>query len=337
MKKICLYVCGIALFACHPSMAGGRYAGASMELGVGSRPLALAGAAVAMSGNAETFYYNPSSLGLLNRPVLNLMYAPTFGSLYSPMAHYHHIGAAFPLSMGGTVAVNWTRFAVDEIPIYPKLSGGSFTDRKNNVTLRPDGTALGYFEDTEDVYYFSFARLIKTVLPMGWLYVDLPVEIPVGINLKFLRQSLYKNKASGLGVDLGAMFRFSLRTLFDDRRLGLLTLGLSLANISNTTMQWDTKQEDRIHQSVAIGAAYEQPLWKGKSTANLYWTYVNRYAPCHLVALELQVHGLAVRIGKNEMGLTAGAGLRIWHLCTDYAFVINDFDNLHRISCSVFF
>jgi len=327
----------VLLFICLPRLcaAGGRYAGASLELGVGARPLALAGAAAALSGRAETFYYNPASLALLKRPMLSLMYAPTFGSIRSPMANYHHAGLTLPLPGGGTAALNWTRFSVDDIPIYPALRGRSFPERDRDITLRPDGTALGYFQDTEDVFYFSFARPFNFELPLGWLYIDLPIEIPVGLNLKLLRQSLYDASTSGLGVDLGVMIRFSLGTLLEKNYLGRLCLGVSAIDLTQTSVIWSTKHQDRIHRTVLLGLAYEHRRGLRGAVLRLYYTQRSKYEITDLFGGELAYRGLAVRLGYNGSGLTAGAGFGFWRLLLDYAFVATDFDDLHRMSCAL--
>lgn len=314
----------------------GKYAGASMELGVGVRAMALGNAGAAMSGHAEQFYYNPASLGFLKKPVLSLMYAPSFGSLKSPLANYNFIGGAFPLPGGGTVALNWTRFAVDEIPIYPELKGTSFADRNRNMSLRPDGTALGSFTDTEDVIYFSFSKMINKKIPLGWLFIDLPVEIPFGINLKLLQQKLYQNKASGMGIDLGFMIRFHLGTLLDRRRLGHLTFGLSYTDATQTTIIWDTQHQDRIKRAAMFGMAYEHSLGKW-GQAKLFWTKFEKYNTHNLYGAEFAIKYFSLRIGKNQTGLTAGAGLSIWKLLVDYAFVSSDLDNLNRVGCSILF
>ncbi|MBN1997404.1 hypothetical protein JW935_07625 [candidate division KSB1 bacterium] len=315
--------------------AGGKYAGASMELGVGARPLGLAGAAAAMQGKGDCFYFNPASLAFIERSAINLLYAPSYGSVTAPMAHYHHAGLALPLPTGGTVAVNWTRFSVDEIPIYPKLQGNSFSERKANAEKRPDGVALGYFEDREDVYYFSFSRCIKTTLPLGWLYLDLPVEIPVGVNFKFLQQQLYRNKASGIGMDMGIMMRFSMATLFDLRSLGNMTIGFSVLDISKTNIIWDTKQQDRIARTTMVGLSYDHPIVHNKTYLKIFWTRQEKYDTAHLFGLELSYGKTAIRIGKNRSGFTAGAGLFFRRVFIDYAFVTADFDYLHRLSCTI--
>ncbi len=317
------------------AFAGGRYAGASMELGIGARPLSLGGSAVSLIGSAESFYYNPSSLAFIKRPVVSLMYAPCFGSITSPLANYHFAGLAFPLPNGGTVAAGWTRFAVDEIPIFPKLRGDSYADRLNDITQRPDGVALGYFQDIEDVFYFSFAKPMDLLLPLGWLYTELPVQIPFGLNLKLLRQRIYNAKASGLGIDAGTMLHFSLGKLFDHRSLGEVTIGLSALDISQTNIIWNTKKQDRVHRSVLWGAAYQQSLGLWNAKWSFYWTRYNKYESTDLFGTEFVVKGLSIRLGKNRTGLSAGTGLHLWRLRLDYAFVSLDLDNAHRLNCAI--
>lgn len=337
LKKTVVHILLICLLIVTSLQAGGRYAGASLELGLGARSLALGGAAVTLSGTIDHFFYNPSSLAFVENPSVGLMFAPTFGSISDPMANYNYIGFALPLAGGGTIAVNWTRFTVDDIPIYPDLRGNSYTERFYDRQLRPDGTALGFFRDREDVYYFSFAKSIRTVLPLGWLFIDLPIEIPFGLNLKVLRQKLYQSKASGLGFDVGTMLRFNLGTLLDNRSFGDLTLGLSMLDFTQTAIIWDTKQEDRIRRTVLFGVSYQHYLGFQKSYINFYWNRLNKYQQVNLYGAEFAMKGLSLRIGKNRSGLTAGAGFHLWRFVVDYAFVTTDFDNSHRISTTVIF
>jgi hypothetical protein len=327
----------IVFFWCFASLAhaGGKYAGASMELGLGARALALGGSAAALTGSADAFFYNPSSLAFIKHPILSLMYAPCFGSITSPLATYHYAGMTFPLPNGGTLAVSWTRFAVDEIPVYPELQGSSFAERLNDTNLRPDGATLGYFNDVEDVYYFSFARPMNFLLPLGWLFTDLPVEMPLGLNLKLLRQRLYQSKASGLGVDVGTMIHFDLGRLLDQRAIGELTVGLSALDITQTTIVWDTRHEDRVHRTLQLGVAYQHDVGLLGAKWNLYWTQQKKYESVDLFGTEFVVKGLSIRLGKNRTGLTAGTGLQLWRLSIDYAFVSLDLNNSHRLNCSI--
>ena len=306
-----------------------------MELGVGARPLALGGAAAAMQNTGETFYYNPASLGLLQKPHINLMYAPTFGSVSAPLASYNYVGLAYPMPGGGTIAANWTRFAVDDIPLYPELSGKSFSERNSNLGLRPDGSTLGYIQDVEDVFYFSFAKTLESILPLGWWYGDLPITMPFGLNFKLLRQKLGDASASGMGIDVGLMIKFNFGTLVNQRQLGDLSFGFSFLDITKTAIIWNTQHEDRIEQTQMFGMQYSQPLWFSDSQLDLFYTYYHKYERRHLAGIEFAVKGIAVRLGKNDAGLTSGAGLHWKRIFVDYAFVTNSFQDVHRLSCSI--
>jgi hypothetical protein len=312
-----------------------RYAGASMELGVNARALALGGSAVALTGDGASFYYNPASISFTPGIEVALMYAPTFGSLTDPMAQYHHAGVVVPLVGGGTVAVNWTRFLVDDIPVFSELRGGSFADRFQNPALRPDGTPDGVFQDVEDVVYFSFSKLWTADIPLGWLFIDLPIQWPMGVNVKVIRQSLHTSTASGLGLDIGTQFKFSLGRLLGRRFLGDVVLGYSGLDITKTTVVWSTRHEDRIRPTHRLGAAYSHRIPWQESRLQFFWTLYKKYDRHHLLGLEWSARRFALRFGHNGNGLTGGVGLRVWKVDVDYAFVTLELDQTHRISCRI--
>ncbi len=330
-------LCLLLLAAAPLGAQGTRYAGASLELGVGARPLALGGAAAAMSGGAELFRYNPASLGLCVNREVGLMYAPTFGSISEPMATMHYLGGAFPLPAGGSVALHWTRFSVDEIPLYPKLAGDSFLDRLEDPSLRPDGAPQGYFKDVEDAFYLSFARPFRFELPLGWLYTDLAVEVPVGLNIKILRQALHQSSASGLGIDLGMMVRFNLGQLLQLRRAGQMSLGLSALDLTRTTLVWQNQREEKIGTALLWGVVYSQPISFHNSRLNFFWSLREKEERNALYGVEYELGGAALRAGYNESGLTAGAGLRWRRMRVDYAFTSLDYESVHRIGCAFIF
>ncbi|HPG38643.1 MAG TPA: hypothetical protein PLP19_12390 [bacterium] len=325
------------MFYAHTGFAGGKYAGSSMELGIGARPLALGGAAAAMYGSAELFHYNPASLTFVEKPTLSLMYAPSFQSITDPLANYNYAGIALPLPGGGTIALNWTRFSVDDIPIYPDPKGSSFAERNSDKNLQMDGVALGYFEDVEDVYYFSFAKAIKSTIPLGWLYMDMPFEIPFGMNFKMIRQKLYNAQATGMGIDIGTMIKLNLGHVFDKRNMGDLAFGVSSTDVNSTAIIWNTaaKTEDHIQRAVLYGLYYQQKLGFSDARVNLYWTRYKKYDVYSIYSAEFLIKGLAIRVGKNEFGITTGAGIQFWRLMVDYAFVSNQLDDVHRLSCAI--
>lgn len=331
-NKIVIFVSLIFVTAC---WSGGRYAGSFLEWGSGARPMALADAAAAMTGNGETFYYNPASLVFMKNPFVHLMYAPTFGVLSAPMAHYHIAGIAMPLESKTALALNWARFSVNDIPHYPELDGNSFSERSSQFELRPDGIPIGHIRDVEDVIYLSLAKNIEFNMPLGWWYEDVPVDFPIGVNFKILRQVLGEHDATGLGMDAGAMMRFHLGRFLQNRNIGQMTMGISIKDVSRTELTWDTEYSDKIPSTSAWGVGYSQPIQSIISQLNVFYTRKHQYNTDHLVALELLMPFIALRLGYHSKGLTAGAGFSGWRFHIDYAFVSNEFQDVHRLSCGI--
>jgi len=317
-----------------PAFAASRHAGSSMELGVGARSLALGGYVAALHGSADTFHSNPAAGGLVARPVISLMYAPTFGKLSDPMATYHYVGVQAPLFGGAAVGVHWTRFFVDDIPIYPKLQGQSLADRLSDPSLQPDGSSLGTFTDVEDVIYLCFARTFRPLVAMSWLYGDLPVEIPLGVNIKILRQSLFDHHASGLGLDLGAMIKFSMERLLDFDFLGMLTLGFSALDVTQTPVVWDTRHEDQIRRTLLFSLGYCENFGRTDASVQVFYTRYQKFQTAHLFGVEALYRGLALRFGTGPQGWNLGAGLNWRRVTVDYAFTALDFSDAHRLSCA---
>lgn len=337
MKAKQLLFSGLVLAYTLIARADSRYAGSAMELGAGAHALGLGGHTVALYGCADDFYANPAAVGMLRFPCLSLMYAPTFGSLSDPMAMYHYVGGAVPLYAGGTVGLHWTRYSVDEIPLYPKLAGNSLADRLANSSLRPSGAAVAGFEDVEDVFYISFARSFRPLIPMSWLYGDLPVTIPIGLNIKILRQRLYHETASALGLDLGAMILFSLERLLDMEFLGEVNVACSALDLTQTPVVWSNRHEDRIRRTLLAGFSYLEDFGSRDAAMRIFYTRYQKYQTADLYGVEAQYRGLALRCGRGEQGLHFGAGLSWRTLIVDYAFTTYDFGVAHRLSCSFVF
>ena len=172
-------------------------------------------------------------------------------------------------------------------------------------------------------------------MPLGWWYGDLPVTIPFGLNFKLLRQNLGQASASGMGIDVGMMIKFNLGTLANQRQLGDMSFGLSYLDITQTAIIWNTEHKDRIHQTFMFGMSYSQLLWFSQSSLNFYYSYYQKYEQQHLTGIEFAIKGVALRVGKNDVGITVGAGIHWRRFFVDYAFVTNAFQDVHRISCSI--
>ncbi len=313
----------------------GKYGASFLNFGIGARALGLGGAFVAAADDGSAFYWNPAGLARLAHPELSFMYAPAFGSVTAPLANYNHLGLSLPLPGAVTLAANYVRLAIDDIPVFPELRGESFSQRLLDPALRPDGLPLGYFSDREEAFVLSFAKMNTLTTSLGWLYTDLAVEVPLGISFRMVRQRLYGARASGFGVDLGAMARVDLGKLFDLPAVGQFSSGFALIDVAGTTLSWSTHHRGRIAQDVRLGVAYFQPLPWRKSALLFCWSKKKRPAPSTHWGVEYQLPPLALRIGLDSGHFTAGAGFRFRRLTVDYGFVSGDLGNVHRLCASL--
>jgi hypothetical protein len=324
-----------------------RYAGEFLEIGVGARALGLGGAYCALADDPSSFYWNPAGLARVTDFSVWGMYSNQFGDLGDPLASYSVLGAVIPLT-GASLGVHWVRLAVDQIPIFPDYSedaGYSLEERKQLI----DGVPFGYFDDTEDALFVSFAKMIRWNLDLGWSFFVLPLEIPFGINMKMIRQKLYDQEAFGLGADAGIQIRFSLADMFTKKYLGDLAVGITYQDFTKTDIDWGEGNTDVITQNLRFGLGYHQELPGLKSELSIERVSNTRYPYDGRLGLEYGWNQtLFFRFGFSRLDWgefvtgdwddidfgvwSAGAGLRLSHISCDYAFMKAELGNAHRIS-----
>jgi hypothetical protein len=318
----------------------GQYAAEFLEIGVGARALALGGAFVSAADDGTAFYWNPAGIVLIKGTQVSGMYGPQFGSLSNPLGKYHYLGVAHRLSGKATVAVNWIRLAVDDIPIYSKLSGDSYWDRLYRPGLRPTGEPEGYLNDYEDAVFFTFANSLPIRWDLGWMFYPVHLKWLWGVNIKWIRQSIGPHEASGLGFDVGGLLQFPFNEFFGDERLGLLSLGIQIRDMSRTKIEWNTPSRhlDETPPDVRWGLSYRQPFSRSASYWAVSYEQDHRWGTTHHWGLEY--HGFRrffLRTGLDDKRFTAGAGLEFGIFGIDYAYCDHEFAALHRVSASVAF
>jgi hypothetical protein len=334
MKRRMLKWFVILLFAAWCAEAG-EYGAAFLDIGVGGKALSMGGAYCSLADDGTAFYWNPAGLGLIGYRTLSGMYGPQFGSLQKPFGHFHYLGLVQPLARGAAVAVSWIRLSIDDIPQYPELQGNSLLDRLTNAQLRPSGEPEGYFSDTEDAFFFSFAKMITSNWDMGWIYQDVRIDIPIGINFKYIRQRLLTYSASGMGLDLGAMMRIHFADLFGSDEFGVFSFGINLQDFTSTQIRWNTRHEDPVRLNTKWGVSYRQPLPFSKHYLLVAFDWDTRYNDRHFGFAYSAFDMIGLRMGLYGKHLTGGAGIRLWRLSLDYAFVTHELNYLHRISCEL--
>ncbi|RJP81445.1 MAG: hypothetical protein C4524_01790 [Candidatus Zixiibacteriota bacterium] len=345
MMKKAVWILGLTALLTAPAGAT-RYAGEFLEIGVGGKALGMGGAFCALADDPSAFYWNPA--GVARVPSISLwgMYANQFGSLGDPLAQHSVLGAVFPIT-GSALGVHWIRLAVEDIPLFPDYSEGagySLEQRKQLI----NGVPEGYFSDAEDALFITFARMNRWNLDLGWSFFTLPLEIPVGLNLKMIRQKLYTSESFGLGADAGAQLRFNMVDMFGKPFNGKVSFGITWQDFTETNIDWGDNT-DVVESNLRIGLAYEQPLVALNSVFRFERTSNTRYPNDGRLGLEYEWNRtLAFRFGFTRLDWghvvsgkwddvdfttwTAGGGLRYRHLVADYAFLKAQLGNVHRMS-----
>lgn len=329
-----------------------KYAGSFLELGIGARAMAMGGAFVSVANDGSAFYWNPAGVATLRQQELSGMYA----SLFKSLSTHHHIGYSRPLYGGAAVSLNWIRLSVTDIPWYdvsPEVLKLGYSNRVNdastsaetwqelknlNIVLTDEPVSFSNF--VNDAFYLTLSKLYKINVNFGWQYFVLPVEIPLGLNVKLIRQSVFDQKASGLGLDFGGMLKFGIDDLFDDNRLGKFALGYALKDIWRTKLTWDTesRQVDRIKRSWALGLSYFQPIPKINGQLLFAYAMEKKYIQTSHYGIEyIYYNRLAIRFGLDDQQFTAGIGIKVSYLNFDYAFKGHELGGSHRISAAIRF
>ncbi len=348
-RKWCLFASFLLIIGMVPGNAqdGTRYAGAFLELGIGARGMAMGEAYVSIANDGSAFYWNPAGASSLVRTEVSGMYA----SLFKGLVKHSHVGFTRPLYGAGAISVNWVRLSVPDIPEYDSIllydNTSSYDTRVREAGETPLGVwnenaltdpALGFSDNNDDALFITLSKQNKVDLDFGWQYFVIPITIPVGFNVKLIRQSLLDNRGSALGFDFGTMFQFGIDDLLDDSRLGKISFGLAVKDLWNTKITWNTQSRhaDEIKRSWHIGGSYLQPLPQIGGQLTLAYSVQKKYNSVNNLGLEyLYYNRLAVRFGLTKEKFTAGIGLKLSLFNIDYAFRSHELGGSHRINTSI--
>ncbi len=320
------------------SCMGSVYGASFLEIGVGARAIGMGSAFCSIADDGTAFFWNPAGIGFIEKSTLSGMYGPQFGSFKNPMGSYHFIGITHPLPGNGVLGINWIRLSVDDIPIYSALDGDSYWERLHDISLRPSGEAEGYINDVEDAFFFTFALMNSFKLDLGWEYHEMEVKMPIGVNLKWIRQSLGEGEATGIGIDVGAVIVFPVSEFFEKDYLGTFRFGLNIQDITGTKIGWNTKHQDPVPTNFKWGISYSQPISDKTTYILVSYDRDSRWHGKDRFGLEFVAYGvLGLRAGSDNGNLTGGVGIRFWKIDLNYGFISHELNFLHRISCSINF
>lgn len=303
----------------------GKYAGEFLALGAGGRSLGMGGAAVAVAGDVTAGYWNPAGLSRIDYPQAILMHEEQFGGL----ANYDYAAFAIPYGATTSLGLSIIRYGVDDIPdtrAAGLTSSGAVT---YDITQfdRTDPDRVTYFNAADWAFLFTYARTSSD-------------DFSYGGNLKLIRCDLGDYNATGIGVDVGFLYRVHPN----------ITLGANLQDITTTMLAWNTGRKELITPTVKLGGACFFDALAGRFTPAFDFDirFENRqYASMmHVGRMSIDVHSgleykfrniVALRVGYTDTKQpTIGAGIHLPKLNIDYSFAKfdkeNELGNTHRIS-----
>ncbi len=315
-----------------------KYAGAFLEIPVGSSALGMGGAFTAIANDESAFHWNPAGVSLVDHKLAGFMYSSEYGTPGSALANFYQIGFTYPMK-DLTLAANWERLSIGDLVHTPDLTNVTVTDERAQLVREIYAGSPDYFSDNEDAIVLSVARDNHITLDWGWLYYKQQIEVPVGINFKIIHQGIGSfGSASGIGIDAGAMLKFSLADFLLMTYLGNLTIATAITDIGGTRLAWSTQRTQIIPMHVNGGIAYAQPIPQFNTIATISSDFLVGEAEKARFGLDVQYDSLvSLRLGINRGFFAAGAGFD-WRkkVTVSYSLSINDaLGPEHRLSFSV--
>lgn len=329
-----LVLCASLLFVPSLRAQNSSYAADFLQIPVGSHAEAMGGAFTALANDQSAFHFNPAGVSFVDHKNLGLMYSSEYGLPGSSLASFWHFGATLPLN-NITIAANWVRLAIADLEHTPDLTAINVTALRQEYVRNANGSPKDYFSDNEDEYVFTVAHDTRINVDWGWLYYEQPIDIPIGVNFKVLHQKIGDfAQASGIGVDAGAMFKFSLGQFLLLPFLGDLTASVSVTDIGGTRMHWSTEREHVVPMRIIGGGAYKQQVEPLLSTFTFAGDFVVKEHSKPRLGFDWTYREiLSLRAGLNQGNFTTGAGF-VWgkKVTLDYSLALHDLGAIHRLT-----
>lgn len=274
------------------------------DIGTGARPTAMGGAYVSAGDDSLSLFYNPAGLAQLHQKEISSEYSKLFSGLSDGSnLSQTYLGYAQPVRWGGTLAVGWKQFALDDL----------YKER----TL-----ALGYGEWlTPRIAIGGALKQLHHSFGVENIIVDDSGNIRSGTPSFFAQNG---NSSTAYSADLGMLYRWS------DRH----TVGISVQDVNEPNVALSPSDHEIVSRTLRMGMTY-------KATRNLNLSGAmttreslsNQRDTTWTGAAEkwwdLEDESAVIARGSLSSGsrefqqMALGAGYRISSIQLDYAFIFN--------------
>ncbi|MFQ5864979.1 MAG: PorV/PorQ family protein [bacterium] len=303
---VVLFIINLLIFA--PTYAQLGIGGTkSPFLSVGARALALGNAYVALSEDATAVFWNPAGLDFLEKKGASFYYTNLIAG-----SNFSYVGLAYPTVSFGSIGFGWLRLGTGDIE-----ERGSFAEPGAN------------FDFSQQQFLFAYAKQLKNRLSVG-----------LTVKIESLSFSLQNLSDSGVGVDLGILYRPD----FDSAILRDLSLGVNIQNIVNPkTRLVDASESSPMNLKAGLAKAVRFGDGRSSAFTLLFDINKSRNAPMmYQVGTEYSFHNQAMlRVGINDGQVVFGAGAAYNNFHFDYSFGKMfdgpDFSANHRFSVTIEF
>jgi long-subunit fatty acid transport protein len=255
------------------ALVSGEDGGGFLKKGIGARPLGMGMAYVSVSDDANSTYWNPAGLGLLERRQITSMTTNMFDIKYNNIVYAQKIKS-------GGFGIFWLN-----------ADSGAIENYDINMNL------IGTFTYSADAYYLSYGReIIKN------LYA--------GLSLKYISQKLYDASGDGFGFDMGLLYKYNddltIGLNFQDITETKIKWDKSEEVVGSEGA------EDKILRNIKFGVSYKYKL-RGKPLllAVDIDKAKNRKEIYH-IGTEYQLNEMLIlRLGLDDGDFSCGVGIKI--------------------------
>lgn len=276
-----------------------------LNIGIGARATGIGSAFTAVANDVTAIYWNPAGLSQLTKREISLMHTEWIVDTKLDFVAY-----AQPI---GDSAIGFSAIYLSQ----------------NNIE--------GRNEKREITGNLNVSDLAITVAYSKWLTIKGKQLGSAGINLKFIRQQIETEQAIGIALDLGFLTRISLHPVPYP-----LTAGFSIQNIGPQMKFIGQPYNLPLTVKAGIGCNIKTLTLSTDIKQRIYERKTSlafgvEYFPIKLIGLRLGC-SLPLVGPDNTIRLSAGLGIKIFSLQTDYSFVpYGNLGNTHRISFSAKF
>ena len=287
----------------------------------------MGGAAIAVTNDPTSGYWNPAGLSELQYPGITGMHEAKFDNT----VQHDFAALAFPLGKDGGASISVLHIGISNI----KDTRSALVDRNGDGIFNGDDyldySKVSSFGNYDWGLFFSYGKKKDSLFSYG-------------ATVKVIFRKLdADNHATGFGVDLAAKYHITPQ----------LTLAAVGEDITTTLLSYSSGTKELVSPTLKLGAAYLWDIFSDSNhvvlpsvDADLRFENRGSVSEVHVGPVSSDFHfGLeyqfkrviAIRAGYNDVKMfTIGAGIKLPRLSIDYAFqsfnAQDQLGNTHRIS-----